>query len=151
MNGDARSVVALVAVAVFFLGSCSESPDNSVADNDNALMVHAEVVADSSGASDYSDLAIAGWPNETFRSSGPICLHIPPGEVEGEHDLQWLRQNGFEPSGNTLYAQYFATTADMNAEVVISILQHVGSCDDEANNPSAIGEFQAKASVSRIE
>jgi hypothetical protein len=118
---------------------------------DRALMIHAEEVANSSGASDYSHLSLADWPDKTFRSSDPGCLHIPPEEVEGEHDLQWLRQNGFEPSGNILYAQYFATTADKNTEIVISMLQRVGSCDDESDNLMTIDEFQAIASVTKIE
>ena len=119
--------------------------------DDGALMIHAEEVADSSGSSDYSHLALADWPDGTFRSSDPSCLHIRPEEVEGEHDLQWLRENGFEPSGNIVYAQYFATTADMNTEIVISILQHVGSCDDASDNLMLIDQFQAKMSVQRIE
>lgn len=118
--------------------------------DDRALMIHAEEVADSSGASDYSHLSIADWPDKTFRSSETSCLHIPPEEVEGEHDLEWLRQNGFEPSGSILHAQYFATTADMNTEIVISMLQHVRSCDDESENPMTFDEFQARTSVTRI-
>ena len=119
--------------------------------DDRALMIHAEEVADSSGASNYSHLSVADWPDKTFRAREPSCLHIPPDEVEGEHDLQWLRQNGFEPSGNILYVQYFATTADMNTEIVISMLQHMGSCDDESDNLKAIDDFQARTSVTRIE
>jgi hypothetical protein len=119
--------------------------------DDRALVIHAEEVADSSGASDYSHLSMADWPDNSFRANEPSCLHIPPEEVEGEHDLQWLRQNGFEPSGNILYAQYFATTADKNAEIVISMLQRVESCDDESNNLMTLDEFQARTSVTRVE
>lgn len=119
--------------------------------DDRALMIHAEEVADSSGASNYSHLSMSNWPDKTFRASGPSCLHISPEEVAGEHDLQWLRQNGFEPSGDLLYAQYFATTADMNTEIVISMLLHVGSCDDDPDSLMAIDEFQLRTSVTRIE
>jgi hypothetical protein len=119
--------------------------------DDRALMIHAEKVADSSGASDYSHLPPAKWPDDTFRSSGPDCLQIPAAEIEGEHDLLWLRQGGFEPSGSILYAQYFATTSDMNSEVVISLLQRVASCSTASANPQLIEEFQARASVTRID
>jgi len=119
--------------------------------SDSALMIHAEEVADSSGASDYGHLAPADWPDGTFRSSGSACLRIPAQEVEEEHDLLWLRQNGFEPSGNILYAQYFATTADMNTELVISLLQQVPSCDQVFVNSKLIGELQAKTSIKKIE
>ncbi len=118
--------------------------------DDSALMIHAEEVADSSGASDYSHLEVTEWPNETFRSSGPNCLQIPAEEVEEEHDLSWLRQNGFEPSGSILYAQYFATTADMNTELVISILQRVASCDEAFANSEIISALQARTSVNEI-
>ena len=119
--------------------------------NDSALMIHAEKVADLSGASDYSNLPQAEWPDETFRSSGHVCLEIPTAEVEGEHDLQWLQNNGFEPAGTILFAQYFATTADRNTEIVISILQHVPACDDEIANLEIIRDFQARTSVTKIE
>lgn len=119
--------------------------------DDRALMLHAEEVADSSGASDYGHLPAATWPNDTFRSGGPVCLQIPAAEVEGEHDLSWLRQNGFEPSGSLLYAQYFATTADMNTELVISLLQQVASCDEASAGPDLVAEFQDMTSVVRIE
>jgi hypothetical protein len=116
-----------------------------------SLMIHAEEVADSSGASNYSHLPSAIWPNESFRSSGPQCIQIPAEEVEEEHDLLWLRQNGFEPSGSIIYAQYFATTADMNSELVISILHRVTSCDEASADSEIIREFQAKTLVTRLE
>ena len=119
--------------------------------DDTALMIHAETVADLSGASDYSNLPQAEWPNETFRSSGHACLELPAEEVEGEHDLQWLRNNGFEPTGTILFGQYFATTEDKNAEIVISIMQHVSACDDESANSEIIRKIQATTSVIKIE
>lgn len=120
-------------------------------DDDSSLMIHAEEVADSSGASDYSHLAPTDWPDATFRSSGPDCLEIPGEEVDEEHDLLWLRHNGFEPSGSFVYAQYYATTDDMNSELVISILQRVVSCAEASNHSEIIGEFQAKVSVTKVE
>ncbi len=116
----------------------------------SAVMIHAETVADLSGASDYSDLPQAEWPDRTFRSSGHACLEIPADEVEGEHDLLWLQSHGFEPTGTLLFGQYFATTADNNAEIVISILAHVSSCDDESANLEFIRDIQAKTTVTKI-
>lgn len=118
---------------------------------DSSLMIHAEEVADASGASDYSHLAPTDWPDATFRSSGPDCLEIPGEEVDGEHDLLWLRKNGFEPSGSFVYAQYYATTDDMNSELVISMLQRVASCAEASNHSEIIREFQAKVSITRVE
>ena len=119
--------------------------------DDSALMIHAETVADLSGASDYSNLPLADWPNEDFRSGGHVCLEVPEEAMEGEHDLLWLRENGFDPEGTLLFGQYFATTADMNTEVVLSILLKLSSCDDEAANAEVIRDFQAKIAVTNVE
>jgi len=116
-----------------------------------SLMIHAEEVANASGASNYSNLLPATWPNESFRSSGPQCLSIPAAEVEEEHDLFWLRQNGFEPSGNMLFSQYFVTTEDMNSEVVISILHRIDSCGETSEELDLIKGIQAETLVTRIE
>ncbi len=90
------------------------------------------------------------WPT-AVPSSGHVCLEIPADEVEGEHDLQWLHNNGFEPTGTILFGQYFATTVDKNAEIVISMMQHVSSCDDESTNLKVIRDIQAKTTVTKIE
>lgn len=119
--------------------------------DDSALMIHAETVADLSGASDYSNLPLADWPNEDFRSGGHVCLEVPEEAMEGEHDLLWLRDNGFDPVGTLLFGQYFATTMDMNTEVVLSILLKLSSCDDDAANAEVISEFQANISVTNVE
>ena len=119
--------------------------------NNSALMIHAETVADLSGASDYSNLPQVNWPDKTFRSSGHVCLEIPADEVEGEHDMQWLRNNGFEPTGTIVFVQYFTTTVDKNAEIVISMMQHVSSCDDEPGSLKVIKDLQAKTTVTKIE
>jgi hypothetical protein len=119
--------------------------------DDSALMIHAETVADLSGASDYSNLPQADWPNESFRSDSPVCMEIPVEATEGEHDLEWLRDNGFEPTGAIVFAQYFATTADNNSEIVLSILVRVASCDDETDSAAIVEEFQSGITVTRID
>jgi hypothetical protein len=119
-------------------------------DDDSALMLHAETVADLSGASDYSNLPQADWPNEAFRSGDPVCMDIPLEATEGEHDLEWLRDNGFEPTGAIVFAQYFATTADNNSEIVLSILVRVASCDDETDSAAIVEQFQAGITVQPI-
>ncbi|MGI9200264.1 MAG: hypothetical protein ACR2QL_04345 [Woeseiaceae bacterium] len=116
---------------------------------DSALMIHAETVADLSEASDYSNLPESAWPDENFRSRGHVCMEVPPEAIEGEHDLEWLRSNGFNPVGVILLEQFFATTADMNKEIVLSILIKMPACDDEAANKNAISEFQAEVSISK--
>jgi len=117
---------------------------------DSALMIHAETVADMSGASDYSNLPEGDWPDASFRSEGHACMEVPAEAIEGEHDLLWLQSNGFDPVGTILFAQHFANTSDMNTEVVLSILLHVPGCDDEVANLEAIRNFKAAISVTGV-
>lgn len=107
------------------------------------VMVHAERVADQSGASNYEDKPGSDWPNDTFRSDGAVCIQVPASEVEGEHDLEWLRENGFEPSGALAFAQYFATTADFNDELVITLMARVPSCGPESGPVTALAPLRA--------
>jgi len=93
-----------------------------------AVMIHAELVVNQSGASNYEDKPLSDWPDGAFRSDGATCIEVPATEIEGEHDLEWLRDKGFEPSGALAYAQYFATTRDFNDEIVITLLARVDSC-----------------------
>ena len=79
-------------------------------------------------APNYEDKPLSDWPDGSFRSDGATCVEVPAAEIEGEHDLEWLRDRGFEPSGTLAYAQYFATTRDFNHEIVITLLARVASC-----------------------
>jgi hypothetical protein len=115
------------------------------------VMIHAERVADGSGASDYTHFPEADWPDGRFRLKPPECFVLPPESIEGEHDLKWLQDNGFKPSGTLHLAQYFASTDDFNEELVISFLLKVDSCDDEAANGKALEALRADISVTRIE
>lgn len=101
-----------------------------------AVMVHAERVADGSHASDYTRYPESGWPDGRFRLAPSNCMEVPPEEVDGEHDLEWLRERGFDPVGPIYLTQYFASTDDFNEEIVISFLVRVSSCDqpEEAEN-----------------
>jgi hypothetical protein len=94
-----------------------------------AVMVHAERVADSSGASNYDDLPPAGWPDARFRIRS-MCAVIDRATIAAEHDLAFLDRNGWSPEGAIALQQYLAATSDHDQEVVISLVVHVASCDD---------------------
>ena len=79
-----------------------------------------ERVADGSGASDYDALAPAGWPDQRFRSEGPSCMDVAIAERDEEHDLRWLHANGFDPVGQLVVQQFFATTPDQGKELWVS-------------------------------
>jgi hypothetical protein len=150
MDGDFKVTMPINRVARFNDTPYRISLAAFISD-DSALTIHAEEVADSSGASNYSHLPPAQWPDDSFRSSDPDCLQISIEEVEGEHDLLWLRQNGFEPSGSIVYAQFFSTTADMNSEIVISLLHRVASCTPASADSEEIEQLQAKTRVVRLQ
>lgn len=119
--------------------------------DDGAVMVHAERVADGSGASDYTHFPEADWPDGRFRLKPPECLELPPEAIDGEHDLEWLRDNGFLASGTLHLEQYFTSTADFNEELVISLLLKVDSCDDQVANRRALEALRAGLAVTRTE
>lgn len=96
-----------------------------------AIMIHAETVADKSGASNYDDLPLADWPAPGFRSEGVICTEITEADIEGESDPEWLIENGFSMIGSIAFAQYFLSSLDHNDEIVISLLAGVPSCGEQ--------------------
>jgi hypothetical protein len=114
--------------------------------SDAAVMVHAEHVADSSGASNYDSLPLAGWPDSRFRLRSQ-CVSIDRETAAAEHDLAYLGRNGFDPAGNLALDQYFATSADHNQEVVISIVARVADCSDEAANRSTVSRIRDRIRV----
>jgi hypothetical protein len=78
-------------------------------------------------------------------------MEVPPEAIEGEHDLEWLVKNEFDPTGTVLFAQYFTSSADNNAEIVVCIIHHVDACEDVAANQSAVDNIQAKANIVAID
>jgi hypothetical protein len=96
---------------------------------DQAILLHAERVADRSGASNYERLPQADLPGFRARTQ---CAAITAADAAEEHDLSWLTQHGWNPAGASLaIRQYFRTTPDYNEEVVISLIAKVDRCDDE--------------------
>jgi hypothetical protein len=115
------------------------------------VMIHAERVANQNGASNYENKPRSDWPDNSFRSDGAVCLDLPASEVEGEHDLEWLRNNGFEPSGPLAYAQYFATTRDFNDEIVITLLARVASCGPDIDPAAAHAHLKAGVVITPVD
>lgn len=110
-------------------------------------MVHAERVADGSGASNYDDLPAAGWPDPRFRQRS-MCAVIDRPTIAGEHDLAFLDRNGWNPEGPLALRQYLATTLDHNREVVLSLVVHVPSCQDHAAAEARFAALRARLRVS---
>ncbi|MGA9335017.1 MAG: hypothetical protein WBV39_12125 [Rudaea sp.] len=95
---------------------------------DAAVMVHAETVADASGASNYDNLPTARLHGRRFHVRPDQCVDLAPAQLDGEHDLLWLSKNGFSPTGPLQLRQFLASSDDHNREIVISLLLRVADC-----------------------
>ena len=113
-----------------------------------AVMVHVERVIDGSGASNYSKLATSDWPWPGAHMR-EMCAEVNPADVDEEHDLAYLRDRGWDPSGSIALEQHFITTDDHNQEIVVSLLIRSVHCDDKAELHVALDKLRAKVSVCR--
>lgn len=119
--------------------------------DDGVVMVHAERVANQSGASNYQDLVRSKWPDNSFRFSGATCIEVSAAEIEGEHDLEWLRNNGFEPTGPMVFVQYYATTDDFNDEIVITLLARVDACTPDLEPSEKLAPLRESVAITRAD
>ncbi|MGZ8345975.1 MAG: hypothetical protein ACXWUP_02560 [Allosphingosinicella sp.] len=113
---------------------------------DEAVMVHAERVADSSGRSNYDTLPAAGWPDSRFRLRSQ-CAALDRATVDEEHDLAFLDRHGWNPEGHLALEQYYVSTADHNQEVVISLIARVADCADETANRALLQRLRDRVRV----
>jgi hypothetical protein len=118
---------------------------------DAVVMLHAERVANQSGASNYENLDQAKWPDASFRSSGAVCIDVSASDIQGEHDLEWLRDHGFEPVGPLAYAQFFATTADHNDEIVVTMLARISSCETGQDIEATLLPLKTAIDIKRVD
>jgi hypothetical protein len=100
-------------------------------DNSRVIMVHAEQVADGSGAANYTRFPATDWPLSGFRDKPLFCFDLTADDVAVEHDLSWLRDHGFDPVGPIWLDQYFLSDDDFNNEVVISLIVRAEDCETE--------------------
>lgn len=110
------------------------------------VMVHAETVRDRSGASNYDDLPAAAWPKSGFRMRN-YCTDITPATVAEEHDLAFLQRHRWDPTGTLAVEQYLITTADHNAEVVISLVVRGVDCAKPAMVKARLDALRARVVV----
>lgn len=114
---------------------------------DGAIMVHAEQVMDGSGAANYERYALVDWPAPGFRLKPAECHDIPAEVVAQEHDLAWLRDHGFDPSGNVWIEQYFLSGNAYNDEVVISLIHTGTACSDTVNGEAELARLRTAIRV----
>jgi hypothetical protein len=111
---------------------------------DSAVMLHAEKVSDSSGASNYDELPPSSFPAFHVRAQ---CASIAADDVRGEHDLNWLAKRGWSPVGNVAVEQHLKTSPDHNREVVVSFITRVKDCSDKQSVASALSKLRSQVRV----
>jgi hypothetical protein len=113
----------------------------------DALMFHAERVADGSGASNYDNLPESPWPGFRLRSQ---CVAIAAEDLAEEHDIKWLADRGWNPVGNLALEQHLKSTADHNREVVVSLLARVKDCSDKQEVGAARDRIRREVKVTPL-
>lgn len=112
-----------------------------------AVMVHAERVADGSGAADYDDLPRATWPDERFGLRA-MCAEIDREAAESEHDLDFLARHGWNPVGSLAIEQYLTNSPAHDQEAIVSLVVRVADCADEPAVGEALRRLRERVAVS---
>lgn len=111
------------------------------------IMIHAEHVTDGSGASNYDRFPASDWPQANYRSPGASCQDVPASVVAEEHDLAWLRERGFEPSGQIWLEQHFLSGNSYNDEIVVTLLIKGPDCSAESDAAERLAALRARLMV----
>lgn len=99
---------------------------------ENIIMIHAETHTDGSGGLDYSKLAPDALNGLKFTSREQCAAAEDEAELAANPQIKFLRDKGFSLTLPFYLKQYFTTSADGKAEVVISYGRHISSCDESA-------------------
>jgi len=93
------------------------------------IMVHAETLGDQSGILDYSDLKPVTFKGFQFNTRSQ-CAEFTDEVIREEHDVKFLYDNNFNPKPAVYLKQFLTTSADGNAEYVLSYGKRVLNCSD---------------------
>jgi hypothetical protein len=92
------------------------------------LLIHAETHTDGSGGLDYSDLKPATLSGLPFTNRTQCASSEDKAELDENPQIQFVRSKVFDLSIPFLLEQFFATSKDGTAEVVISYGRAVKGC-----------------------
>jgi hypothetical protein len=99
-------------------------------DGENIIMIHAEIHTDGSGGLDYSDLSPAILNKIKFTSREQCASAEDEAELSANPQIKFVRDKGFDMKLPFYLKQFFTTSDDGKAEVVISYGRKVNSCDE---------------------
>lgn len=99
-------------------------------DRKNIVMIHAETHADGSGGLDYSELPVFSLNDVRFTSREQCASAEDEAELNVNPQIQFVRKKGFDLSLPFYVMQFFVTSQDGKAEVVISYGTRIASCEN---------------------
>jgi hypothetical protein len=99
---------------------------------DRLLMVHAEMHTDQSGGLDYSKLPPAEVRGVRFNMREQCVTLADVRDPYGNPELRFVRDRGFVVLPPLYLRQFYATSPDGTAEVVLTYATRVESCGGDA-------------------
>ncbi|MCC2616221.1 hypothetical protein LJ739_08215 [Aestuariibacter halophilus] len=110
---------------------------------DLLLAVHAERLEDNAGSLHYDYLTPTTLNGIPFYQQ-EHCIEFSRSMVDNAQDLRFFRAAGFDFSPGVYLRQYFKTSVDGNADVVITLAQKTDSCSPIAVNKGFKARFSSK-------
>ncbi|HEX7175712.1 MAG TPA: hypothetical protein VF240_10675 [Pyrinomonadaceae bacterium] len=107
---------------------------------ESIIMMHAEMHTDGSGGLDYSKLKPETLDGIKFTSREQCATPAEVPDPYSNPEFRFLRDKGFKAVLPIYLRQYFATSPDGVAEVVLTYGKRVSSCGDDTITP----EFKAE-------
>jgi len=95
---------------------------------DQLILIHAEMHTDNSGGLDYSKLAPASLSGIAFTSKEQCVTAEDEPDPDSNPQLRFLRDKGYAMVFPMYLKQYFTTSRDGRAELVLTFGQRVASC-----------------------
>jgi hypothetical protein len=114
---------------------------------DQLILVHAEMHTDNSGGLDYSKLAPASLSGIAFTSKEQCVTAEDEPDPYSNPQLRFLRDKGYAMVFPMYLKQYFTTSRDGRAELVLTFGQRVASCKAETINDEFRKRVQDQASA----
>ena len=116
-------------------------------DGKNLIMIHAETHTDGTGGLDYSNLSPAALNELNFTTREQCAGAEDAAEMNENPQIKFIRGKNFDLSLPFYLRQFFATSADGKAEVVISYGRKIESCENVAENFKAQIEREVKDKI----
>ena len=97
---------------------------------ENILIIHAETHTDGSDGLDYSNLSPIKLSKLDFTTREQCASEDDSDELNANPQIRFIRNKGFEMNLPFYLKQFFTTSSDGKAEVVLSYGRKVNSCDN---------------------